>query len=197
MGVRGNKEAVKIDDWVNDTRGSLIGWIDATEDTPPDKNVKAYRMVYSKHSDSNKSVIQKITSGIAKFLFDGFGSTWGFEVTDTIYPESAIDGFPDGKTVHGISKEEGTPEKRVILKNDIDGKRSYMNQVGPESKGNSQRVSELKERVNELEMQLDAEETKSHELEEQVDRDKDSKKQRRRSRFSPDGYGMDRPVEER
>lgn len=188
MGIR-NKEAVKIDDWVSDIRGTVVGWIDATDETPPDFNEEAYRLVYSKHVGSNKSWITKFTSIIASFMFDAFDKPWGFQVSDKIYPKSAIEGFPRGTTVSGIEREAGTPDKRVILKNDVQGRRTYMEAVGPET--DSQRVSELQSRINELQMKLDAEEGKNQELSEQVDRESDSNRSRNRTRYGPEEYGMD------
>jgi hypothetical protein len=190
MGIRENKEAVKIDDWVSDLRGTLIGWQDATDETPPNYNEEAYRVVYSKHDDVGNSIvgrfIGKIVSIVGGFAFDAFGKTYAFEVSDKIYPKSGIEGFPNGMTVSGISREVGTPDKRVILKNDIVGNRPYMSQVGPGNDGIEKTKSELQETINDLRQQLDAEEGKTHELEQQVDRDKDSSGSS--SRYGPEHY---------
>jgi hypothetical protein len=192
MGFRKDKQAVKIDDWVSDTRGSLIGWIDATEDTPPGYEEEAVKAVYSTHSDVGNSIfgqlLGKMVSVAGRFSFDAFGSTWAFEVTDTMYPKSAIDGYPDGTTVTGIDKEAGTPDKRVVLRNDIHGHRPYMNQVGPGNDGIEKTKSEMQETINNLQQQLDAEEGKTHELEQQVDRDED--KNSSSSRYYPDQHDM-------
>lgn len=190
MGLKENKEAVKIDDWVHDIRGTLVGWVDATPETPPGFNEEAVRLVYAPHSDSSKSIIKKFVAPVGRFLFDAFGNTAAFEVSEAIYPKSAIDGYPDGKTVDGFSKEAGTPEKRVILKNDVSGMRSYMDSVGPDSEGNKQKVSELKDKINDLKMQLQAEESKAQELEQEVDRDEGKSKRRRSRRWGPDEYDM-------
>lgn len=187
MAIGKNKEAVKIDDWVHDIRGTLIGWIDATDETPPGFNEEAVRVVYAPHSDSSKSIIKKAVAPVGKFLFDAFGDTTAFEVSDGIYPKSAIEGFPDGTTVHGFRKEVATPEKRVILKNDVDGNRPYMDLVGPESEGNQKKVSELQDKINDLKMQLDAEESKTQELEQQTEREEGDSK-RGRTGWGPDQY---------
>lgn len=188
MGIRENKEAVKIDDWVSDIRGTLIGFEDATEETPPNYNEEAFRVVYSKHNDVGNSIlgqfIGKIVSVFGGFFYDSLGSTWAFEVSENVYPKSAIEGFPDGTTVTGIPREISTPNKRVVLKNNVDGDRPYMDAVGPGSDG--ERVSDLKETINDLRQQLEAEEGKNHELEQQVDRDKD--KSGSRSRYGPESY---------
>lgn len=185
-----NKEAVKIDDWHNDIRGTLIGWVDATDECPADFNGVGKRVVYAPHSDSSKSLLKKLTAPVAKFLFDAFDDPSGFKVSNSIYPKSAIDGYPNGMTVNGMDmSEEGTPDKRVILKNTVEGDRSYMEQVGPGSQGNKQKVSELKDRINELEMALQAEEGKSHELEQEVDRE-EGKSKRRRTGWGPEDYDM-------
>lgn len=193
MGVRENKEAVKIDDWVSDIRGSFIGWIDATDELPPGKNMEAYRIVYSPHVDGNKSWLAKFVSIVGRFLWDVRENTWAFEVSDNIYPRAGIEGFEGGTTVTGIESESGTPDKRVILREDVDGNRPYMNQVGPGSEGISKTKTELQEKVNELQQALEAEEGKSHELEQQVDRDSDSNRSRNRrgGAYSPEEYGME------
>lgn len=191
MGIRENKEAVKIDDWVSDIRGSLIGWKDATSETPPDFNDEAYRVVYSKHDDVGHGIIGqflgKIVSVVGGFFYDALGKTWAFEVSDNIYPKSAIKGFPSGTTVSNIQREVGTPDKRVILQNDVNGDRPYMDEVGPES--DSELVSQKQERINELEQQIEAMEGKTHELEQQVDRDEDDS--RSSGRYGPDHYDVD------
>lgn len=189
MGIRENKEAVKIDDWVSDIRGSFIGFEDATEETPPDYNEEAFRVVYSKHNDVGNSILGqfmgKIVSVVGGFFYDALGKTWAFEVSETIYPRSAIEGFPNGTTVTGIPREVSTPDKRVVLKNNINGERPYMDKIGPES--DSELVSKKQERINELEQMLEAEEGKTHELEQQVDRDED-KNSSRRSSYGPEDY---------
>lgn len=188
MAIRENKQAVKIDDWVSDIRGTFIGFEDATDETPPDYNEEAYRVIYSKHDDVGDSILGKffgkIVTVVGSFAYDAFGSTYAFEVSENIYPKSAIEGFPRGTTVTGIPREVSTPDKRVVLKNNVKGDRPYMDKVGPEV--DAERVSDLKERINELEQMLEAEEGKAHELEQQVDRDKD--KSGGRSRYSPDHY---------
>lgn len=189
MGIRENKEAVKIDDWVHDVRGSLIGWVNATDEAPADFNGEAVRMVYSPHSDASKSWLKKLFAGVARFAFDAFGSTYGFEVTDDIYPKNAIDGYPDGMTVNGFSKEIGTPDKRVILRNNVEGQRKYMDAVGPESDNIDKTRSELQERIDELEMMLEAEESKNDELSEQVDREEGSSNNGMHG-YGPEEYGM-------
>lgn len=195
MAIRENKEAVKIDDHVNDIRGTLIGWKDATSETPPGYTEEAYRLVYSPHVDSNRSWLYKIGGWILKALHDTTGSTRGFEVSNTIYPRSGIEGFPNGTTVNGIEREEGTPDKRVVLKNNIDGESPYIDQVGPGSDG--ERVSDLKETINDLRMQLEAEETKSEELEEEVGRDSDDSRGRQRGGgYGPEQYDGYPPEDE-
>lgn len=181
-----NKEAVKIDDWVSDIRGSLVGWIDATDETPPEFEGEAKKLVYSKHKSTNKSWIYKLFGWIGKLAFEVNGSTFAFEVSEKSYPKSAIHGYPDGTTVTGIEKEAGTPDKRVILMNDVHGNRPYMREVGPENTGIEKTKSELQERINELEMMLDAEENKNQELSQEVDRENDS------STGSGTGYGPER-----
>jgi len=183
--MKNDEEAVKIDDWVSDIRGSFIGWKDATDETPPDFNGEAYRLIYSKHVDGAESYLSKITSVVGRFLFDAFDNTWAFEVSDNIYPKSAIEGFNGGKTVSGVKHETGTPDKRVILKNDIDGDRPYMERVGPGNVGDSERISDLKDTINNLRQQLEAEQGKTHELEQQVDRDEDSSQ---RNSYGPEHY---------
>jgi len=188
MGIRENKEAVKIDDWVSDIRGSFIGFEDATEETPPDYNEEAFRVVYSKHNDVGNSILGqfmgKIVSVVGGLFYDALGKTWAFEVSENIYPKSAIEGFPNGTTVTGIPREVSTPDKRVVLKNNIAGERPYMDKIGPES--DSELVSKKQERINDLEQQIEAMEGKTHELEQQVDRDED--KNGSRSRYGPDHY---------
>lgn len=187
--VMENKEAVKIDDWVNDIRGSFICWIEATDETPATVNENCYRMVYSPHKDSGASLVYKFVGVVGKILVKlGRKDNFAFEVSETIYPRSAIEGFDGGTTVSGVPREKGTPDKRVILRNDVHGNRPYMSQVGPGSEGIEKTKSELQGRINELEMEIDALEGQAHELEEQVDRDKGGST--RGSGYGPENYDV-------
>lgn len=189
MGFRKDKQAVKIDDRVNDIRGTLVGWIEATDETPPNVNEEAYRIVYSTHKDRNVPILHNLLSAISKWVFKNTEKTLGLEKSEEIYPRSAIEGYPDGKTVNNIKKEAGTPDKRVILHNNIRGESTYMDETGPESQRG--KISELKQKINDLEMALEAEESKSHELEEQVDRENDSNSRNRRSDYYPENHEQD------
>lgn len=187
--VGSNKEAVKIDDWVSDIRGSFVGWVDATDETPPDFNGEAFRLVYSPHVATNKSWIFKVGSVLARLAFEGFGSTRFLEVSNAVYPKSAIEGFEGGTTVSGVPHDKGTPDKRVVLKNDVEGNRPYMREVGPGNDGDDKTKSELQDRINELEMELKAEESKNAELSEDVDREDEKGS----SRYGPEYYDGVRP----
>jgi hypothetical protein len=180
-----NKEAVKIDDWHRKNEGTLIGWINATSETPPSYNGEAFRYVYAPHRDSNERWLTKFIAPLGRFLFDAFGDTRFFEVSDDIYAKSAIEGFPDGTTLDNVKKDDGTPDKVVILRNAIGSKRDYFDAYGPGNSEIEKTKDELQEKINSLQQELEAEEDKTHELEQQVDRDEGSSNSRN-DRWGPE-----------
>lgn len=186
MALRESKEAVKIDDRVRDIRGTFVGWVDATHELPPGKDMEAYRVAYKPYVDVNKSWIMRFYNIVSELVYNTTGKPMGIEVSNTIYPKSGIEGFNGGTTVeYDNNNEGGAPEKRVILHEDIYGDAPYLEQTGPESDRRQQKVTRLKEKVNDLQMQLQAEEGKSQELEEEVDREKDSSN---RTGYGPERY---------
>lgn len=177
MGITRVKKRVWIDDGVNDINGVLVGWIDRTDKVK--KDVEAFSPVYKKPEDTSKSLLYKVLGGLFKAAWKVTGSeelaNKAFEVSDTIYPKSAIDGFPSGKTVTNVPGQEGTPEYRVVLREDINGKSYYQDQVWKTSDGKS--VAEIKSDLEETKQRLNAVRSERDELREEVGREDDSKNQ--------------------
>lgn len=197
MGLIQSKEAVWIDDGVWDINGVLVGWLDATDEVPPDKNFEAKYMIYKPPVDSNQSWIYKLFGGIGKLVVKLTGGDketakrFGFEVSPEPIPKPAIKGFPEGMTVDGITKSDDSPGKRVVIEEDMDGRAPYAESIWGRD-GDSKSTAQLKDRIKELEQRLKAEEGRSQELEQEVQREE--KDNRGGSR--PEDYWGENPEDE-
>lgn len=175
MGVTDEKEAVKITDCVNDHRGTLIGWVDASNRT---KNQEAYQPVFYEHKSTSKSWFLKFTTIGGKLLYKVFGEDAvnysNIVISDTAYPRSAIEGFPNGVMFNEAQDTAGVPEKRVVLKHDIDGNAPFAEKYLPGSPKDSKRVTELEKEKQELRDEIDAMKANMSDLQVQVGEDDDT-----------------------
>jgi len=183
MGLIQSKEAVWIDDGVWDINGTLVGWKDATNEVPANKNFEAKYMIYKPPVDSNRSWIYKVLGGVAKVAVKfGDKSTakrFGFKVSPEPIPKPAIKGYPNGMTVDGITKSEDAPDKRVVIEEDMYGNAPYAESVWGRDK-DSESVAQLKDEIQELEQRLDAQRGKTEEMKQEVDRDEKDNRGRNR-----------------
>jgi len=196
MGLIQSKEAVWIDDGVWDINGVLVGWDDATDEVPPDKNFEAKYMIYKPPVDSNRSWIYKILGGVAKIAakFGGkeTAENFGFKVSPEPIPKPAINGYPNGKTVDGITKSDDAPDKRVVIEEDMYGNAPYAEKVWGKDR-DQESLAQKENRIQELEQRLDAQRGKTEEMKQEVDREE--KDNRGRNRHS-DYWGEDVPEDE-
>lgn len=187
MGLRSETEAVWIDDGVWDMNGVLVGWVDATDEVR--ENVEAFYLVYKEPVDSNKSWIYKLVGGFYKMLFKLRNSKEfaekGFNVSPEPIPKPGIEGFPNGKTVDAVRKADSSPEKRVIIKEDLDGDAPYAESVWDRD-SDSESIAKLKERNEDLRQRLQAEEGKTEELKQENEREKKDGRSNRHSDLYPD-----------
>lgn len=175
MAIIKAKEAVWIDDGVNDNIGTLLGWIDVSDQVDEDKNFEAYKYVFMPPTDTNLSWIRKFTGGLWKALYRLTDSeavaSYAYEISDSIIPKPAIDGFPKGKTIDGFEKGKAAPEKRVIIREDADGNSGYRDNAWNDQSGKS--TVELEEELEEKKQRLNAARSRIEELEEELGREED------------------------
>lgn len=190
MALRDETEAVWIDDGVWDMNGVFVGWVDGTEDTR--KNVEAYYLVYKEPVDSNKSIIYKLLGGMYKIIYNLTDSKdaaerAGLSVSPEPIPKAAIEGFPKGKTVDVRNKADSAPEKRIIIKEDLDGESPYAERVWGKESQDGETIAELKDKVEDLKQRLRAEEGKTEELKEEAERDEPDNRGRHADLFPDEG----------
>jgi len=189
MGLNDDKEAVKITDCVNDHRGTLIGWVNANERMPTGSKQDGYRMVFYPHKSTSKSFVYKFTTVFGKILYNIMGeqasNITGMKVTDTVYPKSAIEGFPKGKMFNDGKSQEGVPEKRVILKHDKKKEAPFAEKYLPGSPDDSKRITELEEDLREKDQKIRALKSEKDDLDVQVGEEDDTD-----NRGRPSGDGM-------
>lgn len=189
MGLRDRTEAVWIDDGVWDMNGVFVGWLDGTEDTR--KNVEAYYLVYKEPVDSNKSFIYKLLGGLFKIWYSLTGSKdsarrAGLSISPEPIPKAAIEGFPEGKTVDVRNTADSAPEKKIIIREDLDGESAYNDAVWGTESSEGESITELKDKVEDLKQRLRAEEGKTEELKQETERDEPDRRGRNTDLFPDD-----------
>jgi len=199
MGLRKDKRAVKILDFVNDIRGTFVGWVNASHKLPAHKEEDGYQMLFYPHSDANKSWVYKFSTIFSKIAYKFLGEEavnyTALKKTTTVYPRSAIEGFKGGVTFNQGLEDVGVPEYRVILHHDKDGNAPFADKYAPGSTETQEKVTQLKEDKRKLKQKLDAQDVKTDELEGMVEENETDKNESRSSRRH-DPVGMPPSMED-
>ena len=188
MAIRENKHTVHIDDWVDDIRGSFVGWIQA--DLPAGSKKEGYRVIYYPVGDANKSWMYKFSTIIGKVAYNVLGDEavnyTGLKVSDSIYPRSAIEGFNGGVTFSNPNNADDVPHRRVVLKHDINGEAPYAEEFAPGNVQTEAKLADLEEENKKLKQELQAQDIELDELQnKKEDDDSNSGQNRRNDRFNP------------